>query len=307
MRGPARPADRSEWVQLTNFPDSVTQPALSPDGKMLAFIHGDSTFFGPGQIFVKMLPDGEPVQLTHDNLSKMSPVFSADGTRIAYTVYTDEVFAWDTWMVPVLGGEPQLWLKNVSGLVWTGPHQLMFSEIKRGVHMGLVTAADNRMGARDIYLPGPEPNMAHRSYLSPDRKWVLLVEMDEDHLWEPCRVVPADGSSQGRKVGPPGGGCTAGAWTPDGKWIYLTSNAVGANHIWRQRFPGGGRNWSLLDRRKRKALPWRRMAVPSSRRWRCRTPRFGFTMARASGGFRWKATPPIRCLRPTARSCATGW
>jgi len=37
--------------------------------------------------------------------------------------------------------------------------------------------------------------MAHLSYPSPDGKWVLLVEMDSDHLWLPCRVVPMDGSS----------------------------------------------------------------------------------------------------------------
>ncbi len=29
------------------------------------------------------------------------------------------------------------------------------------------------------------------------------------------------------------------AWSPDGKWMYFTSNAGGANHIWRQRFPDG--------------------------------------------------------------------
>jgi serine/threonine protein kinase len=37
-REPARSTDRSEWVQLTQFSDSVVQPALSPDGRMLAFI-----------------------------------------------------------------------------------------------------------------------------------------------------------------------------------------------------------------------------------------------------------------------------
>ena len=72
-------------MQLTNL-DSVTQPALSPDGRMLAFIRGPSTFVSPGQLYVKLLPDGEPVALTNDNLSKMGPVFSPDGSRIAYTV-----------------------------------------------------------------------------------------------------------------------------------------------------------------------------------------------------------------------------
>ena len=70
MRGTARPLDRSQWVQLTRFPDAVSQPALSPDGRMLAFIRGSSTFFGPGQVYVKILPDGEPVQMTHNNLEK---------------------------------------------------------------------------------------------------------------------------------------------------------------------------------------------------------------------------------------------
>ena len=238
LQRPVRLTDSSQWVQLTKFPDSVTQPTLSPDGRMLAFIRGESSFFGPGQIYVKILPDGEPVQLTHDDLAKMSPVFSPDGSRIAYTS-VDFGFQWDTWTVPVLGGEPRMMLKNASGLVWTAPQQIMFSEIRTGVHMAVVRSKESRIGQRDVYVPPEDPDMAHRSYQSPDGKWVLLVEMDMDHLWGPCRLVPADGSSVGRKVGPLGGACTFGAWSPDGKWMYFTSNAVGANHIWRQRFPDG--------------------------------------------------------------------
>ncbi len=239
MRGPARPPDRSQWVQLTKFPDAVSQPALSPDGRMLAFIRGNSTLAGPGQVYVKILPDGEPAQLTHNNLDKMSPAFSPDGTRLAYTT-VDPQFHWDTWTVPVLGGEPQLFLKNASGLVWTGPHQVLFSEIKTGIHMAIAVAEESRVGQRDVYVPADENGMAHRSYLSPDGKWVLLVEHDRDHLWLPCRLVSFDGGSPGHRVGPPGGGgCTSGAWSPDGKWMYFTTNAGGAIHIWRQRFPDG--------------------------------------------------------------------
>ncbi|MEO8677543.1 MAG: protein kinase [Vicinamibacterales bacterium] len=235
---PVKPTDSSQWVPLTKFPDSVAQPALSPDGRTVAFVRGESSFYGPGQIYVKALPDGEPVQLTNDALDKMSPVFSPDGSRIAYTTVNPE-FQWDTWTVPVDGGEPQMMLKNASGLVWTGPRQIMFSEIRTGVQMAVVTSEETRAAQRDVYVPPNEPDMAHRSSLSPDGKWVLLVEMDIDHLWEPCRLVPAAGHSSGQKIGPPGGGCTFAAWSTDGKWMYFTSNAVGANHIWRRRVPDG--------------------------------------------------------------------
>ena len=55
--GHATPAAfTTNWEQLTFFTDSAVYPALSPDGRMLAFIRGDNTFFGKGDIYVKMLP-----------------------------------------------------------------------------------------------------------------------------------------------------------------------------------------------------------------------------------------------------------
>ncbi len=232
-------SDPSKWVQLTNFPDSVSQPALSPDGRMITFVRGPYTFAGPGQIYVKMLPHGEPMQLTQDNFEKMSPAFSPDGSEIAYTT-VDAAFHWDTWIVPVIGGPPRHWLSNASGLVWSDKGKILFSEINKddGLHMAVEMAEESRAKERNIYSPLNNRGMAHRSYPSPDRKWVLVVEMDGG-LWLPCRLVPMDGSSLGRQVGPPGAGCTSAAWSLDGKWMYLNSSAGGAFHIWRQRFPEG--------------------------------------------------------------------
>src|ERR1017187_3565100 len=125
LRAPARVPDRSEWVRVTSLPDPVSQPALSPDGRMLAFVRSSSTQYAVGQVYVKKLPDGEPVQVTHDSLRKTTPAFSPDGTRIAYTT-VDARFAGDTWIVPTRGGEPQRWLRNATGLTWTGPRQVAF-------------------------------------------------------------------------------------------------------------------------------------------------------------------------------------
>ena len=238
LRGPSPASHAAEWVQITRFPDSVSQPALSPDGRLVTFIRGPQTFFGPGQVYVKALPDGDPVQLTRDSSNKMGPAFSPDGARIAYTTVSSQ-FAWDTWTVPVSGGEPQRWLPNASGLVWAGPRDVLYAEQKKGTHMGIVASDESRNRQRTVYLPTNERAMAHRSYASPDGKWVLLTEMNQDYVWIPCRVVPADGSSSGHQVGPSAAGCTSGAWSPDGKWMYVTSDAAGEHHIWRQRFPDG--------------------------------------------------------------------
>lgn len=237
MRGRLRPAERSRWVQITNFPDSVSQPALSADGRMVAFVRSRDTFAAPGQIYIKMLPGGEAVQLTHDGLGKMSPVFSPDGAQIAYTAV--EGNDWNTWLVSVLNGQPHRWMPNASGLVWFGKQRILFSQKEDSwIHMAIVNAAEDRSGARNVYLPATITGMAHRSYPSPDGQWALVVEMDRT-AWLPCRLVPMDGNTPGHQVGPPGGRCTFAAWSPDGKWMYMSSNVNGSFHTWRQQFPNG--------------------------------------------------------------------
>jgi Tol biopolymer transport system component len=230
------PVERG-YTQITHFADSATWPALSSDGRLLTFVRGPSTFVGPGQIYIKALPDGEPVPLTSDDLRKMSPVFSPDGARIAYTT-SHSNFVWDTWVVGVKEPAPRFWLRNAAGLSWFADRRLVYSEISgNGLHMKVVTATEGRDNVRPVYAPTSELGMVHTSSVSPNGAWVLLTEMDAA-VWQPCRLVPADGSSSGRRVGPEGQ-CTSAAWSPDGRWMYLASNRNGNFHIWRQRFPDG--------------------------------------------------------------------
>ena len=234
-------ARSTAWEQLTFFTDSAVYPALSPDGRMMAFIRGNNSFFGPGDIYVKLLPSGDAVQLTHDNNLKLAPAFSPDGSRIAYGTGG----AFDTWEVPVLGGQPMLVMKNASSLSWINDgkaengKRLLFSEIREGLHMVLVTTNEGRGESRDVYVPPGARSMVHHSYLSPDGRWVLLVVMGPRGNLEPCQVVPFDGGGNARIVGPPQATCLSGAWSPDGKWIYVSANPDGRFHIWRQKFPEG--------------------------------------------------------------------
>ncbi len=236
---PGSASNSLDWIPITDFPDAATQPALSRDGRMLAFIRGPGTFTTEGQIYVKLLPDGEAVPLTNDTFIKMSPVFSPDSSRVAYTVVDDTANRWNTWIAGTLRGEPRLWLRNATGLTWIDKDQLLYSEIKAGQHMAIGTSAENRAGARDIYIPPHQLGMAHRSSLAPDKKSVLIVEMDERTAWLPCRLVPFDGRSPGRVVGPPQARCTDAAWAPDGKWMYFSADAGNGFHLWRQAYPDG--------------------------------------------------------------------
>ena len=230
---------KSEYVQLTNFTDSASAPALSPDGKMVAFLRGGGQFFqSRGQVYVKVLPNGAPVQLTNEADLKYGVVFTPDESRVAYTLLKLGG-SWDTWTVPILGGAPTRFLPNASGLTWLDDRRVIFSEIMAGTgaHMGIVTANEDRSGEQTLYFPDHDRAMAHYSYPSPDRKQALVVEMNETTAWQQCRLLPLYGG-KGGKIGP-AGACIAAAWSPKGDWAYFNVLIDGAWHIWRQRFPNG--------------------------------------------------------------------
>ena len=110
-------------MQLTDFTDSATAPALSPDGRVVAFIRGGEPFLSHGQIYVKVLPSGDAVRLTTNGNIKFAPVFTPDGSRVAYSELSraGAVNSWDTFTVPVIGGESSRLLPNATGLVWLQP------------------------------------------------------------------------------------------------------------------------------------------------------------------------------------------
>ena len=262
--GRHRQTGSGNWVQLTSFPDSVSQPALSPDGRRLAFIRSPSTWADAGQVYVKNLPDGEALMLTRDESRKMSPVFTPDASQIAYSTVLQNV--WDTWLVRCSGGgDPQRWLSNAACPTWFGPHRLIFSEIlDKDVHMAIVISDDTRSDSRRVYVPRDARAMAHRSYVSPDGRRVLVV----GDGFRRSDAAPSSRAHRWNFRGTPGG-------VPQRPDARLPAGLAMANGCTLARLlavcsipgvsssPTASPNRSLRDRLKRKGSPWPPMATPS--------------------------------------------
>ncbi len=239
LRPPPRaiPIANSRYIQLTDFTDSASGPVLSPDGRMLAFFRGGDGFFASNQLYVKILPNGKAERLTNDLRWKYGPAFSPDGSEIAYTVIDGKTF--ETKTVPVLGGESHPLLENAAGLTWLGPDQVLFSRLRTGLHMGVVTGTLSTRQFRDLYFPDQEEEMAMYSYVSPDHRVALALQMGGDEGgWGRCRLISLEGLFAARLVGPKGV-CSAAAWSKDGSWMYFTVETDGKFHLWRQAYPNG--------------------------------------------------------------------
>jgi TolB protein len=93
-------AARTDTVVVTGY-----QPAISPDGKQLAYVASVQGRLGTGGIWVKELPNGEP-RLVHYEESeyRMKPSWTPDGQSLLYV--SDEMGSNDVAIVPVGGGNP---------------------------------------------------------------------------------------------------------------------------------------------------------------------------------------------------------
>ncbi len=64
-----------------------SEPAFSPDGRMLAFVSGPRTV--SGKIYVRNMAGGDAIRITNDAYNDSSPSWSSDGARIAYIGLTE--------------------------------------------------------------------------------------------------------------------------------------------------------------------------------------------------------------------------
>lgn len=93
------------FERLTDFSGMEESPAISPDGRSVAFV-ADST--GSRQIWIRLLAGGVPFQLTHDPVDHFSPRWSPDSASLLYYTPPGEGSHEATvWEISSLGGNPR--------------------------------------------------------------------------------------------------------------------------------------------------------------------------------------------------------
>jgi TolB protein len=147
----------SRTVRLTNTPAREFGPAISPDGKWVAY-YSDAR--GPTDIWVTYVDSGATLNLT-SSLGMRLPArtnigglaISPDGASLAFYGTRDATQnTYDTWVMPApLGGAPRKLLEGMQGVQWS-PDGKLLAYILPGSSVGdtLIVADADGGNAREI-------------------------------------------------------------------------------------------------------------------------------------------------------------
>ena len=208
-----------EFQRLTDLTGRKECPAMSPDGKMVAFV---AIVGGTRQIWIRLLAGGAALQVTRDAIDHEQPRWAPDSSTLIY--YTRPSTASDEgalWEVGALGGPPRRLVSAIGGgdISHDGRWIAVFQSV--GQHVELVVAARDGSGKKCVLSLPPEYLYLSPRW-SPDDRFIAferdssngfdmhleIVSVARDERWEVARCDWLKGFS----------------WLPDGSGLVYSSS-----------------------------------------------------------------------------------
>ena len=216
---------------VTNFAGLQAEPALSPDGRSVAFV---SNRDGNYNIYVTLIHGGNLVEVTHDPNMKSRPMWSPDGTRLAYGRLNDSELP-DIWEVPALGGTPRRLILNASDPAWSPDgHSIAYENMAdNSIWVSDASGENARLVASLLKTQWryTEPRF------SPDGREIAFVKRSNGPYGELEVADLASGKVQ--QLTNDGALALSPAWSPDSRFIYFASSRGGTMNIWKIAAEGG--------------------------------------------------------------------
>jgi Tol biopolymer transport system component len=233
-------------VQLSAGEDSEAYPAISPDGKRVAYSARQSSKVGAFHVFTRELPAGKPQQLTDGEASDIAPVWSPDGGTLAFLRAGDGLT--ECIVIPADGGAERK-LASLGGpgadaaqplpaVSWNadGKSLVVVQNGEKQLPALAVVPLDSGKVQRITNPPeGSEGDSTPA--VSPTGSSIAFVRHTQN---EGADIYLCDANGAGlRRLTFDDRGIRGIAWTRDGQDLLYSGNRVGGWRLWRVPAYGG--------------------------------------------------------------------
>ncbi|HET9401855.1 MAG TPA: protein kinase [Candidatus Acidoferrales bacterium] len=218
---------------VTNLEGVQAEPAISPDGRSVAFL---SNRGGDFNLYVGLLSGGDLVQVTHDSNLKAGPAWSPDGATLAFSRMNSSG-TWDIWETPSLGGTSRRVIQNANDAAWSPDGtQLAYAN---GEDHGIWVAGASGENAHRITMPdGKAGNWRYTEpRFSPDGGKIAFSSRGNGPYGELNVFDLRSGNLHA--ITSDGALALSPVWSPDGRFIYFGSSRGGTMNIWKIAATGG--------------------------------------------------------------------
>ena len=215
----AAPSREVQFKRLADFDGMKETPAISPDGRMVAFV----TLVGRKRhIWLQRVAGGAPLQITHDDVNHEHPRWAPDSDSLIY--YTPSPVAGEPGMLyemPTLGGSarPIAAAAGPGDISHAGDRLAFF--VDHGGKRALVTASREGLDIRHVTDGQPWQTIAPR--WSPDDRSLAFQFNVLSRFNERLCIVAADGGEP-RAIAR-AASIKGFSWLPDGSGLIYSSSA----------------------------------------------------------------------------------